>query len=70
MDNDDTLNEFVQILGRIADLIGDATTSDGKEVDLVEIVEKLRQSGNDKDADELAELVKRADELKALHQAS
>lgn len=69
MENDDTLNQFVQILGRIANLIGDATTSDDEGVDLVDTIQKLRQSGNDKDADELAELVQRADELKAQHQA-
>ena len=69
MDNDDTLREFLQILGRIADLAGEALMSDDEEIDLVETVRKLRQSGNDKDADELAELVQRADELKAQHQA-
>ncbi len=68
MDNDDTLREFLQILGRIADLAGEALMSDDEEIDLVETVRKLRQSGNDKDADELAELVQRADELKAQHQ--
>ena len=70
MDNDDTLKEFIQILGRIADLVGDATTSNGEEIDLAETIQKLRQSGNDKDADDLAELVQRADELKAQHQVS
>ena len=65
MDNDQTLNEFVQILGRIADLIGSATISDDKGADLDEAIERLRLSGNDKDADELAELVQRANELKA-----
>ena len=68
MDNDDTLREFLQILGRIADLAGEATMSDDEEINLVETVQRLRQSGNDKDADELAELVQRADELKAQHQ--
>lgn len=67
MDNDKTLEEFVQILGRIKDLIGEAAISDGG-IDLVKAIEGLRQSGNDKDADELAELVERADELKAQHQ--
>ena len=70
MDNDDTLREFLQILGRIADLAGEALMSDDEEIDLVETVRKLRQSGNDKDADELAELVQRADELKAQHQTA
>jgi hypothetical protein len=70
MDNDDTLREFLQILGRIADLAGEALMSDDEEIDLVEAVQKLRQSGNDKDADELAELVQRADELTAQHQTA
>ena len=70
MDNDDTLREFLQILGRIADLAGEALMSDDEEINLVETVQKLRQSGNDKDADELAELVQRADELKAQHQTA
>ena len=34
MDKDETLDEFVQILGRIADLMGAATVSDDNEVDL------------------------------------
>ena len=68
MDNDKTLEEFVQILGRIKDLIGEAATSDDG-IDLVKAIEGLRQSGSDQDADELAELVERADELKAQHQA-
>jgi len=70
MDNDDTLREFLQILGRIADLAGEALMSDDEEIDLVETVKKLRQSGNDKDADELQKLVQRADELKAQHQTA
>lgn len=67
MDNDDTLREFVQILGRIADLAGEALMSDEEEIDLVATIQTLRRSGNDTDADELAELVRRADELKAQH---
>ena len=69
MDNYDTLREFVQILGRIADLAGEALMSDEEEIDLVATIQNLRQSGNDTDADKLAELVQRADELKAQHQA-
>jgi hypothetical protein len=69
MDKDETLDEFVQILGRIADLMGSATVSDDEGANLDEAIERLRLSGNDKDADELAELVKRAEELKAQHQA-
>jgi hypothetical protein len=68
MDKDETLDEFVQILGRIADLMGAASMSDDKDIDLDKAIEKLRLSGNDEGADELAELVKRADELKAQHQ--
>lgn len=70
MDNDETLREFVQILGRIADLAGEALMSDDEEIDLVRTVQKLRQSGNDKDADELEVLVQRADELKAQRQST
>ena len=69
MDNDETLDEFVQILGRIKDLVGEVTISDDEGIDLVEAIEQLRRSGNNKDADELAELLERADELKAQHQA-
>ncbi len=69
MDNDKTLEEFVQILGRIADLMGTEKVSDDKDIDLDKAIEQLRLSGNDDGADELAELVQRADELKAQHQA-
>ena len=68
MDNDETLDEFVQILGRIKDLVGEVSLSDDEGIDLAEAGERLRQSGNDKDADELAELTERAEELKARHQ--
>ena len=67
-DHDETLVEFVRILGRIAELVGDATNSDNEDIDLVEAIQRLRQSGNSEDADELAELFQRAEELKALHQ--
>jgi len=67
MDNDETLEEFVQILGRIKVFVGEAMISDDG-IDLVKAIEGLRQSGNDKDADELAELLERADELKVKHQ--
>ena len=69
MDKDETLDEFVQILGRIADLMEAASMSDDKDIDLDKAIEKLRLSGNDDGADELAELVQRAEELKAQHQA-
>ena len=69
MDNDEALQEFIQVLGRIRTLLGDATISDGASVDLDAAVEQLRESGNNKDADELATLCKRANELKAQQQA-
>lgn len=69
MDNDETLHEFVQILGRIKDLVGESTLLGDEDIDLAEAVERLRQSGNNEEADELAGLCKRADELKAQHQA-
>ena len=69
MDNDEALQEFIQVLGRIRTLLGDATISDGASVDLDAAVEQLRESGNNKDADELATLCKRADELKAQQQS-
>jgi len=68
MDNDETLEEFVQILGRIKELLGKAEPSGDEGLDLVKAIEQLRQSGNDTDADELAALIERADELKAQHQ--
>jgi hypothetical protein len=34
MDKDETLDEFVQILGRIADLMGSATVSDDESANL------------------------------------
>jgi len=69
MEHDETLIEFVQILGRIKVLLGDTADSDDEELDLSRAIERLRRSGNDKDADELGELIRRADELKAQHQA-
>jgi len=70
MENDETLQEFMQILGRIKTLLGEATISDGASIDLDAAVEQLRESGNNKDADELATLCKRADELKAQQQTN
>ena len=69
MDNDEKLEEFVQILGRIGDLVGEESMSDGIGIDLVDVVEQWRQSGNDTDADELGELIKCAEELKTQHTA-
>ena len=68
MENDKTLEEFVQILERIKELIGDVAIEDDEGFDLTKAVERLRLSGNNDDADELAELIERADELKAQHQ--
>ena len=68
MDNDETLEEFVQILGRIKELVGELEHPGDEGVDLVKAIERLRQSGNDTDAEELAALIERADELKVQHQ--
>ena len=70
MDKDETLEEFVQILGRIKDLVGEATVADDKDLDIVEVIEQLRASGKNEDADELVGLLERADELKAQHEAN
>lgn len=69
MDYDETLDEFVQILGCIKNLVGEAAISDDEDIDLGEAIQRLRRSGNNKDADELAGLIERADEMKAQHQA-
>jgi hypothetical protein len=69
MEKDEKIEEFVQILGRIRELVGEESMSGGTGIDLIDIVEQLRQSGDDKDADELNELLKRAEELKAEQQA-
>ncbi len=69
MENDEKLEEFVQILGRIRDLVGEDAMSGNTGIDLVDFVEQLRLSKNDGDADELAELIDRAEALKAQHQA-
>lgn len=69
MDNDelDKLDELAQIVGRVADLMGEATFSDDEAIDSVEAIQRLRLAGNNEDADELAKLILRADELKARH---
>ena len=67
-ENEKTLEEFIQILGRIAELVGENTTSDDDDVDLVDAIQRLRLSGNSTGADELEELFQRAEDLKALHQ--
>lgn len=68
MDNDDTLSEFLQILGRIKELVGETTASGDDGIDLETAVKQLREAGNNEAADEITELVQRAEELKALHQ--
>jgi len=69
MERDKKLDEFVQILGRIRYLVGEETIAHDPDVDLGKAVEQLRLSGKDKDADELADLIKWADTLKAQQQA-
>jgi hypothetical protein len=69
MAEDETLDEFVQILGRIRELLGESTVLAENGFDLDAEIERLRLAGNNKDADELAELHVRADELKVEHQA-
>ena len=69
MENDETLEEFVRILGRIKNLLGEETIPNDTGIDLVDAIEQFRQSGSDKDADELAELLERAEELKAQNKA-
>ena len=63
--NDESLREFIGILGRIKELVGEEPPAGDESIDLLEAIEGLRLSGNNKDADELAGLCKRADELKA-----
>jgi hypothetical protein len=68
-ENDESLHEFIAILRRIKELLGEAAFPSEEEIDLADAVEQLRQSGDTSSADELAGLCKRADELKAQHQA-
>lgn len=68
MERDQKLDEFVEILGRIKDLISEAAISTEEGVDLAKAVEQLRLAEKNEDADKLAELIERADELKAQHQ--
>ena len=70
MDSDDTLTEFLQILGRINELVGETSNAGDDGIDLQTTIKQLRESGNNEDADELTELVGRAEELKALQQAN
>ncbi len=69
MSHDEALEEFVQILGRIKDLLREDAIAGAEGIDLVGAIERARQSGNDKVADELAGLCKRAEELQTQHQA-
>ena len=64
MENDEKLEEFIQILGRIKDIVGEVAIADDQGINIVEAIEQLRISGNAEGADELAELAQRADELK------
>lgn len=70
MQNDATLVEFVQILGRINELVRDSTSTNDEDFDLPAAIDRLRLSGKNDDADELSELCERADALKANHQAT
>jgi hypothetical protein len=68
MDNDEKLEEFIQVLGRINGLLGeDVFLVEG--FDLTKTIEQMRLAGEIEDADELARLLERAEELKAQHQA-
>jgi len=69
MDKDESLEEFVQILGRIRELTAQATPADDNGPDLDDVVKQLRLDVEIDDADELAELIERADALKAQQQA-
>jgi hypothetical protein len=69
MDDDTKLKEFLAVLGRIKELLEEVSISDDEDLDLDKAIEQLRQSGNDKDADELAGLVEQAENMKAAHQA-
>lgn len=69
MDKDESLEEFVQILGRIRELTAQATTADDNGLNLDDVVKQLRLDGENDDADELAELIERADALKAQQKA-
>ena len=68
-ENDESLHEFIAILGRIKELLGEAAFPSDEQIELTDAIEQLRHSGNTTSADELAGLCKRADELKAQHQA-
>ena len=70
MGKDESLDEFVRILERIKNLLGDAKISDDDDIDLAGAIERLRLSGNNDDADELADLFERAEALKTQHQAN
>ena len=70
MGKDESLDEFVRILERIKNLLGDAKISDDDDIDLAGAIERLRLSGNNDDADELAEIFERAEALKTQHQAN
>ena len=70
MDNDETLSEFLRILGRIKELVEETSASGDDGIDLETATKQLRESGNNEAADEITELVQRAEALKALQQAN
>lgn len=61
----DKLDELVTISTRVADLMDEASFSDDENIDTVEAIKRLRLSGANEDADELAELFQRIDEMKS-----
>jgi len=69
MDDDTKLKEFLGVLGRIKDLLEEVSISDDEDLDLDKGIEQLRQSGKDKEADQLAGLIEQAENMKAEHQA-
>ena len=67
MGYDETTDELAKILGRMANLMGEQSFSDDDSINSVEAIQGMRLAGKNDDADELAELIQRADELKAQH---
>ena len=67
MGYDETTDELAKILGRMADLMGEQSFSDDDSINSVDAIQGMRLAGKNDDADELAELIQRADELKAQH---
>ena len=68
MTEDDAVTlELAEILGRMADLTSKATFTDNDAVPSLEVIQRLRLSGLNSEADELAELHTRAAELRNQH---